>query len=94
MPTYQAIIVSSLAFGGAHLTAKDLPHLIVVRQGHDPVLWVYHACQWCYSCVWSFMYVRSRNLATPMLMHSMWNSTVLAFFTLLTAMGIDVKQIL
>ena len=57
-------------------------------------LCVHHACQWCYSCVWSFMYVRSRNLATPMLMHSMWNSTVLALLFLLTAMGIDVKQLL
>ena len=54
----------------------------------------HHTCRRCCSCVWGFMYVRSRNLATPMLMHSMWNSTVLVILFLLTAMGIDIKQIL
>lgn len=39
-----------------------------------------------------FSYVRSRNLATPMLIHAMWNGSVLTILFLLVSSGIDVTD--
>ncbi|GMH39277.1 hypothetical protein BSKO_07175 [Bryopsis sp. KO-2023] len=44
--------------------------------------------------VWGFMYVRSRNLFTPMLMHCVWNSTVLSILFALVSAGVDLRQVL
>jgi membrane protease YdiL (CAAX protease family) len=41
-----------------------------------------------------FMYVRSKNLLTPMLMHGTWNSFVLTLLFYLTSTGVDVEQLL
>eukprot|EP00210_Caulerpa_lentillifera_P004266 g4069.t1 len=75
MPTYQAVILSSILFGCAHLSPKDFPYLTVV------------------SIVWGFMYVRSRNLLTPMFIHGLWNSTVLSLLFALDSMGVDLSQL-
>lgn len=59
MPVPNAIALSSVAFGLAHLSAKDLPELIVL------------------GVLLSLAYIRSRNLLTPILIHGLWNGTVL-----------------
>lgn len=76
MPTPAAIFASSLAFGVAHLSLKDLPVLVAL------------------GCLLGALYVRSRNLLTPMLVHGVWNSTVLTLLFALTASGVDVQQLL
>lgn len=40
------------------------------------------------------LYVRSRNLLTPMIVHGAWNSTVLTLLFWLAASGIDVQQLI
>ena len=44
--------------------------------------------------VLGFSYVRTRNLLTPLLVHSLWNSGVLIVLTLLSAGGADMEQLL
>ncbi|CAL5229019.1 g12264 [Coccomyxa viridis] len=76
MPTPAAVVVSSVAFGAAHLSQRDLPQLVAL------------------GILLGFSYVRSRNLATPMLIHGAWNGTVLTVLFLLAASGVDVKQLI
>jgi membrane protease YdiL (CAAX protease family) len=76
MSTPAAIFASSVAFGVAHLSLKDLPVLIAL------------------GCLLGALYVRSRNLLTPMIVHGVWNSTVLTILFALTASGVDVQQLL
>jgi hypothetical protein len=45
-------------------------------------------------CLLGFLYVRSRNLLTPMLVHGVWNSAVLTLLFVLTASGVDIQQAL
>lgn len=54
-----ALFGSSLAFGMAHLSAKDLPELTSL------------------GLLLGLSYLRTRNLLTPMLIHGLWNGTVL-----------------
>ena len=44
--------------------------------------------------VLGFSYVRTRNLLTPLLIHSLWNSGVLTVLTVLSADGADIQQLL
>ena len=76
MPTPAAVVVSSFAFGAAHLSQRDLPQLVAL------------------GTLLGFSYVRSRNLATPMLIHGAWNGTVLTVLFALAASGVDVKQLI
>jgi membrane protease YdiL (CAAX protease family) len=76
MSTPSAIFASSLAFGVAHLSLRDLPVLVTL------------------GCLLGALYVRSRNLLTPMLVHGAWNSSVLTLLFVLTASGVDVQQLL
>lgn len=76
MPTPAAVVVSSVAFGAAHLSARDFPQLFAL------------------GLVLGFSYVRSRNLLTPMMIHAMWNGTVLTILFLLTAAGVDIQELL
>jgi membrane protease YdiL (CAAX protease family) len=76
MSTPAAIFASSLAFGVAHLSLRDLPVLVAL------------------GCLLGALYVRSRNLLTPMLVHGVWNSSVLTLLFALTAAGVDVQQLL
>ena len=39
-------------------------------------------------------YVRSRNLLTPMMIHGAWNGTVLTILYMLTAMGVDIQDVI
>lgn len=41
-----------------------------------------------------FSYVRSRNLLTPMLIHGVWNGTVLTVLYALQASGVDLQEML
>jgi membrane protease YdiL (CAAX protease family) len=41
-----------------------------------------------------FVYVRSRNLAAPILIHGAWNGTVLSLLYALKASGVDLNQVL
>ncbi|KAL3138232.1 hypothetical protein ABBQ32_006052 [Trebouxia sp. C0010 RCD-2024] len=41
-----------------------------------------------------FSYVRSRNLLTPMLIHSAWNGTVLIALFTLASSGVDLQEVL
>lgn len=76
MPTWIAVLISSLGFGLAHASARDLPQLAAL------------------GALLGFSYVRSRNLLTPMLIHSAWNGTVLiALFTLVTS-GVDLQEVM
>lgn len=59
LPVPFAIAGSSVAFGLAHLSVKDLPELTA--------LGVLLACS----------YLRSRNLMAPILIHGLWNGSVL-----------------
>ncbi|KAK9842327.1 hypothetical protein WJX81_006744 [Elliptochloris bilobata] len=45
-------------------------------------------------CLLGVTYTRSRNLLTPMLIHSAWNGTVLTILYLLVSNGIDVQKML
>jgi membrane protease YdiL (CAAX protease family) len=54
-----ALFGSSLAFGMAHLSVKDLPELTSL------------------GLLLGLSYLRTRNLLTPMLIHGLWNGTVL-----------------
>lgn len=90
IPPYQAVLISSLLFGCAHLSVKDLPYLTAV--GYK--LSFSFCSQICSSMIWGFAYMRSRNLATPMLMHGLWNSTVLTILYLFAALGFDLKQLI
>ena len=76
MPAPAAVVVSSVAFGAAHLSQRDFPQLCAL------------------GVLLGFSYVRSRNLATPMLIHGAWNGTVLTVLFLLAASGVDVKQLI
>ncbi|CAK0785045.1 hypothetical protein CVIRNUC_008250 [Coccomyxa viridis] len=76
MPAPAAVVVSSVAFGAAHLSQRDFPQLVAL------------------GVLLGFSYVRSRNLATPMLIHGAWNGTVLTVLFLLAASGVDVKQLI
>ncbi|GBF93044.1 CAAX amino terminal protease [Raphidocelis subcapitata] len=76
MSTPAAIFASSLAFGVAHLSLRDLPVLVAL------------------GCLLGALYVRSRNLLTPMLVHGAWNSGVLTLLFALAAAGVDVQQLL
>lgn len=76
MPVPAAIFASSLAFGVAHLSLKDLPVLTTL------------------GCLLGLVYTRSRNLLAPMMVHGLWNSTVLTLLFALTAAGVDVQQLL
>lgn len=76
MPTSAAIFASSLAFGVAHLSIRDLPVLTAL------------------GCLLGAVYVRSRSLLAPMMVHGLWNSTVLTLLFALTASGVDVQQLL
>jgi membrane protease YdiL (CAAX protease family) len=40
------------------------------------------------------MYVRSKSLLTPMLIHDTWNSFVLSLLFYLTSTGVDVEKLL
>ena len=44
--------------------------------------------------VLGFSYVRTRNLLTPLLVHSLWNTGVLTVLTVLSAEGADMQQLL
>lgn len=59
MPVPYAIGLSSVGFGLAHLSVKDLPELVAL------------------GVLLSLAYIRSRNLLTPILIHGLWNGTVL-----------------
>lgn len=59
MPVPWAVALSSLGFGFAHLSVKDLPELVAL------------------GVLLSLAYIRSRNLLTPILIHGLWNGTVL-----------------
>eukprot|EP01023_Acetabularia_acetabulum_P019763 TRINITY_DN20111_c0_g1_i1.p1 TRINITY_DN20111_c0_g1~~TRINITY_DN20111_c0_g1_i1.p1 ORF type:complete len:368 (+),score=44.86 TRINITY_DN20111_c0_g1_i1:71-1174(+) len=48
----------------------------------------------CLGIVLGFVYVRSRNLLSPMLVHGVWNSTVLALLFVLVQNGINVNELL
>jgi membrane protease YdiL (CAAX protease family) len=76
MPVPAAVFASSLAFGIAHLSIRDLPVLVAL------------------GCLLGFLYVRSRNLLTPMLVHGAWNGSVLTLLFALTASGVDVQELL
>ena len=45
-------------------------------------------------CLLGFLYVRSRNLWTPMIVHGAWNSSVLTLLFVLTASGVDVTKLI
>lgn len=45
-------------------------------------------------CLLGALYVRSRNLLTPMLVHGAWNSAVLTLLFLLVSSGIDIQELL
>ncbi|KAK9862723.1 hypothetical protein WJX84_008837 [Apatococcus fuscideae] len=75
MPTWAAVIASSVAFGLAHLSTRDLPQLVVL------------------GTLLGFIYVRSRNLLSPMLIHGVWNGTVLTILFLLVQSGVDLKEL-
>ena len=44
--------------------------------------------------VLGFSYVRTRNLLTPLLVHSLWNTGVLTVLTVLSAQGADMQELL
>jgi hypothetical protein len=44
--------------------------------------------------VLGFSYVRTRNLLTPLLVHSLWNTGVLTVLTALSAQGADMQELL
>lgn len=44
--------------------------------------------------VLGFSYVRTRNLLTPLLVHSLWNTGVLTVLTVLSAQGEDIQRLL
>lgn len=44
--------------------------------------------------VMGFAYVRSRNLLTPMLIHGLWNGTVLTILFALVQSGVNLEDIL
>eukprot|EP00793_Prasinoderma_coloniale_P001992 PRCOL_00002500-RA len=44
-------------------------------------------------CVLGFTYTKSRNLATPMLIHGLWNGGVLGLLVVLQALGYDVQEL-
>lgn len=75
MPTWAAVIASSVAFGLAHLSVRDLPQLVVL------------------GTLLGFVYVRSRNLLSPMLIHGVWNGAVLTILFLLVQSGVDLKEL-
>ena len=76
MPSWAAVLVSSVAFGAAHISAKDFPVLVVL------------------GTLLGFSYVRSRNLLTPIIIHGVWNSTVLTLLFYLASSGIDIEAML
>ncbi|KAK9830470.1 hypothetical protein WJX72_011921 [[Myrmecia] bisecta] len=41
-----------------------------------------------------FVYVRSRNLLTPMIIHGAWNGTVLTILYMLAASGVNLQEVL
>ena len=51
-------------------------------------------CRLALGTVLGFSYVRTRNLATPMIIHSTWNSAVLLLLTVLVASGYDINELL
>ena len=44
--------------------------------------------------VMGFSYVRSRNLLTPMMIHGLWNGTVLTILFALVQSGVKLEDIL
>ena len=70
MPIPYAIAISSVAFGMAHFSIKDLPELVTL------------------GVLLGMSYIRSRNLLTPILIHGLWNGTVLlVLFSVAKAQG-------
>lgn len=45
-------------------------------------------------CLLGMLYVRSRNLLTPMLVHGLWNTGVVTLLFVLTRSGVDIQQML
>lgn len=45
-------------------------------------------------CLLGTSYVRSRNLITPIIIHGVWNSTVLSLLFWLAYSGVDIEQLL
>lgn len=76
MPTPAAVLLSSVLFGAAHLSARDFPQLTAL------------------GIVMGLAYIRSGNLLSPMLIHGVWNGTVLTILFLLSASGIDLNEFL
>lgn len=44
--------------------------------------------------VMGFAYVRSRNLLTPMVIHGVWNGTVLTILFALVQLGVNIEDML
>eukprot|EP00798_Chlamydomonas_sp_ICE-L_P030871 gene30871-35915_t len=76
MPAWGAVIISSTAFGLAHVSPKDFPVLVVLGS------------------LLGFSYVRSRNLLTPILIHGVWNSSVLSLLFYLSSIGVDLEAMM
>ena len=45
-------------------------------------------------CLLGIVYVRSRNLLTPMLVHGVWNSAVLTLLFYLASTGLDIEELI
>ena len=44
-------------------------------------------------CLLGWVYVRSRNLLSPIIVHGVWNGTVLSLLFYLASTGIDIKEL-
>ncbi len=45
-------------------------------------------------CLLGFLYVRSRNLLTPIIVHGTWNSAVLTVLFYLVSSGVDIEELI
>jgi membrane protease YdiL (CAAX protease family) len=45
-------------------------------------------------CLLGVVYTRSRNLMSPIIVHGMWNSTVLTLLFYLASTGVDIEELI
>ncbi|KAL9253088.1 hypothetical protein AKJ16_DCAP00162 [Drosera capensis] len=86
VPTPLSIVISATAFSLAHLTPGEFPQLFFLEPKSPFIIDA--------GTVLGLSYAQTRNLLTPIIVHSLWNSGVILLLTFLQLQGYDIKELL
>ncbi|KAL5981150.1 hypothetical protein ACLOJK_029070 [Asimina triloba] len=98
VPTPVSVLITAAVFALAHLTPGEFPQLFVLGNTSPSVAMELGFQPKTYEhirlIVGLIVYFQTRNLLTPIIIHSLWNSGVILILTFLQIQGYDIKELL